>query len=102
MSDSLKEYLLNRNAECMTLHVLTDDDWYPTFPGNLVYVKVMRLYPSCDVRTCVWGGDDFGMDRDEPFTEGLIEKRMTEALLWKTSGVYLNKDYLVSIGFLPA
>lgn len=57
------------------IHVfkLTNEDWYPSYSlkqyyrGNseplLVRVALFEL-PSGGWRVCVWGADDFGMERD--------------------------------------
>lgn len=41
----------------------TPDDWYPSI--NVHYVKLSTMSLSDGkFRVCVWGGDDFGMERD--------------------------------------
>ena len=55
-----------REGELRTT-VPTSEDWYPTIDGKL---KVSLLYLGGPTkrperwRVCVWGGDDFGMERD--------------------------------------
>ncbi len=42
------------------------DDWYPTFDNHLVAVSpVFKLLGLPTIyRVCVWGADDFGMEKD--------------------------------------
>ena len=41
------------------------DNWYPCYDNKLVKVSFMSLGPDGDqYRVCVWGADDFGMERD--------------------------------------
>lgn len=47
----------------------TNDDWYPPYRadpvGNLVEVSLLKLGPRTEKwRVCVWGRDDYGMERD--------------------------------------
>lgn len=43
----------------------TPDDWYPT-RGGKVKLSVLKL--SSGTRICVWGGDDFGLEKDQPIS----------------------------------
>ena len=43
----------------------TPDDWYPTTNG-VVKLSVVKL--SAGTRICVWGGDDFGLEKDKFIT----------------------------------
>lgn len=58
--------------------ILTREDWYPTVDGRLK-VSFMLLTDQ-QWRVCVWGGDDFGMDRDFPHTERQAAKELFESL----------------------
>jgi hypothetical protein len=42
----------------------TRDNWYPTVNGR-VRVSLLEL-SNGHWRVCVWGGDDFGLERDYP------------------------------------
>lgn len=47
--------------------VPTPDQWYPCFEGNLVQVSVIYTtpcWPKPSIRVCVWGRDDFGLEKD--------------------------------------
>jgi len=49
-----------------TCVVKTNEDWYPTVNGELK-MSVMKYNAGKANklnRICIWGGDDFGMDRD--------------------------------------
>ncbi len=46
--------------------IKTEEDWYPTV-NNKVRVKLILLSNKM-WRVCVWGGDDFGLEKDFPFT----------------------------------
>ena len=58
----------------MQVFKLTDEDWYPSFKlagyyqGKrglpLVSVSCLELLVAPQFRVCVWGADDFGMERD--------------------------------------
>lgn len=41
----------------------TDEDWHPTINGQLT-LSVIRSKVGLMIRICVWGGDDFGMEKD--------------------------------------
>lgn len=49
--------------------IKVNDDWYPTYPNHLVRFKIAMHYfedkpDYCFVRMCVWGADDFGLEKD--------------------------------------
>ena len=51
-----------------TKHVLSNEDWYPTLEGK---VRVSLIGWSDGAwRVCVWGGDDFGLERDWASSSG--------------------------------
>lgn len=43
-------------------HILTNEDWYPTEDGRVVVSLIGWADGSW--RVCVWGFDDFGLERD--------------------------------------
>lgn len=46
-------------------YVFTTDDWYSTYPNKQVRVRFCQLPVNRSIyRVCVWGADDFGMERD--------------------------------------
>ena len=88
------------------LYIPTPDDWYPNCPGDMVRVCDMDTtlsWKRLSIRTCVWGADDCGMDRDE-FFETLKEKdeayeqRCREVKDWTS----VSKKTLKSLGFVTA
>lgn len=48
--------------------VVVKDDWYPCFPDNKVKLSIfIQNSDELDchfVRICVWGNDDFGLEKD--------------------------------------
>ncbi len=88
------------------IFVPTPDDFHPTLADGTVEVSVMRLpYPKKPetIRTCVWGGDDTGYDRDEDFRTKeearlCFERRVKEVSNW---GI-ITVDMLRELGFVPA
>jgi hypothetical protein len=55
--------------------ILTSEDWYPTYATGLVRVALLRLSTG-QWRVCVWGADDFGLERDLPSVERQSAKRL--------------------------
>ena len=47
-------------------YVPTKDDWHPTCGGGFVMVRFLQLLPDpkAGYRIAVWGGDDFGLEKD--------------------------------------
>jgi hypothetical protein len=46
-----------------TKRIATSENWYPTNKDGTVRVSLMQLY-TAQWRVCVWGDDDFGLERD--------------------------------------
>lgn len=59
--------------------ILTREDWHPTVDGQLK--ASFMLLTDQNWRVCVWGGDDFGMERDFPHTDRQGAKALFEALV---------------------
>ena len=61
-----------RVYEKLTKEILTKENWYPNLPGDKLRVSFMELMRNFKQakpqlwRVCVWGNDDFGMERDYP------------------------------------
>jgi hypothetical protein len=98
-----------RKYKKFSLNVPTPDDWCPTLEDGTVEVTVMHLncYSHEDdkptIRTCVWGGDDMGMERDEEFTteaeaEEAYQRRVKEITDWAV----VTFDMLKELGFVMA
>ncbi len=53
-----------------TIYKETNEDWYPSLIVNWKNIKLLRVHfmqlSTKQWRVCVWGGDDFGMERDYP------------------------------------
>ncbi len=56
----------------------TYEDWYPTVDGRLE-LSVIYVYSPSFIRICLWGGDDFGMEKDYFASEKTFEEVLTEA-----------------------
>jgi len=46
--------------------ITVTDDWYPCFENNTVQLSMFISYldKHTFVRICVWGADDFGLEKD--------------------------------------
>lgn len=51
----------------------TKEDWYPAYKiehdlryEGFVMVAFLELVPSGEWRVCIWGQDDYGLERDFP------------------------------------
>lgn len=90
----------------------TNDDWHPNFDGDLVAVSLIlhrknsreyKLYGStCLFRVCVWGADDFGMEKDFFGEEKDCVEQAKElyAILEKKDIIYIAD--LKKLGFINA
>lgn len=53
--------------------IFTNEDWYPTVEGRVKVSLVELKSAPAKFRVCVWGGDDFGLEKDyESFDEAFI------------------------------
>lgn len=73
---------------------ITDDDWYPCFPGHQVRIKVTGL-TNGTWRVCVWGADDCGMEID-------VNTRMQALDIFQALPTVITKKDLKKRGFVPA
>lgn len=88
-----------------SLNVPTPDDWHPTLSDGTVEVSVIlttAVWGHPSIRTCVWGGDDDGMERDELFdsnqdAEDAYIRRVKEVEGW----AIVTRDMLSALGFVP-
>lgn len=87
-----------------TLRVPTPDNWSPTEADGCVRVSVIDMGVDTPmVRTCVWGGDDIGLERDEAFgsvyeKNRAYDQRVKEVRNW---GIVRMQD-LIDMGFKGA
>lgn len=104
--------MIQRERE-FKIRIHTPDDWYPTAKDGTVEVTVMLLTHDYNehhdyfVRTCVWGEDDFGMEKDLYFP--LTNEGLQEAIKAYDSAVEFIKplksitvDDLKAAGFVTA
>jgi hypothetical protein len=90
----------------------TNDDWYPNYPDNLVRVSLIlrrkksseyKLFGQTLFRVCVWGDDDFGMEKDfKSGNEQLDIDQAKELYQLLVNQKVINKDYLKQLGFYGA
>ena len=88
---------------------LTLEDWYPSYKldswykgkergSNLLEVSLLKLITG-EHRVCVWGNDDFGMEKDFP-TDKYEDALQDYLLILKQEYVY--KSFLKNLGFQAA
>ena len=63
--------------------IRTHEDWYPTI-NQTVRASLIRL-STCEWRVCVWGGDDFGLEKDFPSVDRQAAKKLYKKLVDFTS-----------------
>lgn len=92
--------------ERITCFKLTDDDWCPSFKiqkkyegkENVPFVEVSFIELTNGMwRCCVWGGDDFGMEKD--FSE---RTSAWEAYLHLVCLPKININILKTLDFIQA
>jgi len=85
----LKDY-----KEKQTCFVPTEEDWYPTENGQL-RVSYIPLTDGM-FRVCVWGADDFGMEKD------MKDKGEARLLYRKIIKKPIKRKDLEKLGFVSA
>jgi len=82
----------------------TNDEWYPCHEPSSVKISIMLYCPTGHNkpkfhRVCVWGADDFGMEKD--FTSDQVEeaKSLFDKLACMKS---VDIDVLSGLGFTNA
>lgn len=75
-------------------YVPTKDDWHPTCGGGFVMIRFVQMLPD-GFRIAVWGGDDFGLEKDvASFNEAEALYREITALENLTIQELLDKDFV--------
>lgn len=74
--------------------LLTSENWYPNWEGGKVKASFLRLRDGT-YRVCVWGEDDFGMEKD--FTD-----RDTAEHVFERLPHIIFKADLKALGFVRA
>jgi len=59
-------------------YIKTKENWYPTVEGN-VRVSWLGL-SNGGWRVCVWGGDDFGLEKDFSHVERQMARQLFEKI----------------------
>lgn len=71
-------------------YIATTEQWYPTSNGM---VKVSLLELSNRLwRVCVWGGDDFGLEKDFPHTERQAAKKLFHKINDYTTQAWMREQ----------
>ena len=70
------EEIDNRRQVSWEKCVPTTEDWYPTINGKL---RLAIIHHQELARICIWGGDDFGMEKDFDITMTSFEDLLNEA-----------------------
>lgn len=76
----------------------TEDDWFPSFDGDLVEVSFLRIWDGT-WRVCAWGKDDFGLERDFAASQ---EAEAWNVFLQVIGMENVNQSSLQSLGFVGA
>lgn len=96
-----------REKDQITLYKPTDDDWYgnETIIDHDRYGKISRLVcvsfynalSNGDMRVCVWGNDDYGMEKDyKNLDQAVFEFRQIIEM------PRVSKQLLKDMGFVTA
>lgn len=115
-SNHKKTNEVNYNHVTITVYsayVKTSDCWYPNFPDNKVFVRAFYYNPKVNIcklpnhqfmtRICIWGADDFGMEKDEIHDlDNLKEVKAKLFLEAQSLPTPISIKYLESVGFIRA
>lgn len=72
----------------------TTDDWYPNWPGDMVYIRMCPLSNGL-FRVCVWGADDTGMEID-------VKSKEEAQAIYNSLPPIISKKDLKERGFYSA
>lgn len=82
----LKNWVVDHNNESSVTHkcrVKTNEDWHPTKDGELT-MSVIKYDLNDNIhklnRICIWGADDFGMERDFEDATFIEMKEIADAI----------------------
>lgn len=86
--------------------VKTNEDWYPTINGELQMSVMRTKWDDPDkpahwsfIRICIWGGDDFGLEKDYAIDAVTFEEALEEA---DNIPEPVTREWLQAHGFVPA
>lgn len=83
--------------------VHTNEDWFPTWEGGQLKVSVLLctyIWQRPSVRVCVWGGDDYGFERDWDLKSAEQAVEFYQYWVRRISGwTYLTESTLRGMGF---
>lgn len=87
----------------------TQDDWYPNRIRNTVEISVYEYtipdkHNNLTIRVCVWGDDDFGLEKDMFFPNSNEKEKALKEILREVDDFPnpLNQDWLRDRGFYNA
>lgn len=84
----------------------TTDDWYPNYDNDMVKVSVIlttEIWGKPSVQFCVWGNDDFGMERPEYFaTKKEARQKYKEIVRTINNWSIVTKEMLKDLNFKMA
>ena len=69
--------------------ILTEEDWYPTTNGQVQVMLFIYKKDEGPHRVCVWGGDDFGLEKD--FTYAKDARDLYDQLTDNTTQAQMRK-----------
>lgn len=85
----------------ITAYKLTKENWFPSYdaPDDQAYLLKVSLMALSDglFRVCVWGADDYGMEKDQESLKKAIVLYINLMLL-----PYIKRNDLVEMGFVTA
>ncbi len=84
----------------------TTDDWYPAYVikndqrvNKLVEVSLLKFALDKGYRVCVWGADDYGLEKDYP----IEDQEEAKTIFLKVIGLEdVTQNILKDMGFYPA
>ncbi len=75
--------------------ILTEEDWYPTTNGQVQVMLFIYKKGEGPHRVCVWGGDDFGLEKE-------FEDPNQAKYLYETLGDYSSQSKMRQLGMITA
>lgn len=91
-------HITDKDGYSINVYKNTPDDWYPCLPGDLVSVTMLPDNSFGNkYRICIWGRDDCGLEKLY-----LTEERALTEYMQLIGGETVNKDDLISRGFITA
>ena len=103
----VKPNIIQDNLRECALRIPTPDEWYGTYEDGTVKVSVINLTSwnnekPC-IRVCVWGNDDFGLEKDTYFenneeVQTFFDSKVKEVNGWSIVTIKMLRE----MGFVGA